>query len=411
MPVLRNIAKLYTGQAGPAGDLQAIPDAAIRWEDNRVAWLGAETDLPHNPTDEVIDGRRGLLVPGLIDCHTHLAFGGWRADEFDARIRGVSYQEIARRGGGILNTMRATRQASRDELRERCLRHLEGMVALGVTAVEAKSGYGLNVESELKLLEVYQEVNSRQPVAVIPTLLAAHVVPPEFTHRRSDYVRLICGELIPEVASRGLARFCDVFVEEGAFTLEEARQILECGISRGLKPKLHADQLSAGGGAELAAELGATSADHLEQVSDSGLRRLAEAGVVGVLLPLAALYLAQMPAPARRLIEAGVRVAVATDFNPGSAPSYSLPLAMLLACTVNRMTPEEALLGVTRNAAAALGETDRRGVLVAGLQADFALLETESLPQWISHFGGTPAPRVWIGGREVRKDREPRHAC
>lgn len=402
MPVLRNIGCLVTGRPGSSGKLEILAHAALLWKGDRIQWVGTGDSLPDLPPGEpTLDAQGGMVIPGLVDCHTHLAFAGWRADEFEARIRGSSYLEIARSGGGILRTVEATRRATRDELLERCLTHLRRMAESGVVAVEAKSGYGLDMESELKLLEVYRELNRRQPVRIIPTLLAAHVVPPEFENRRPDYVRMICSELIPEVAGRGLARFCDVFLEAGAFTAEDARQILVCGRRHGLRPKLHADQLSAGGGAELAAELGAVSADHLEHASDEGLQRLAEAGVVAVLLPLAELYLGQAPASARRLLERGLTVAVATDFNPGTAPTYSLMLALLLVCTLGRLTPAEALVGATRAAAQAVGEDENLGTIEAGKRADFVLLDAEGPAQWISHFGGPPPIGVWIGGRQV----------
>jgi imidazolonepropionase len=402
MPILRNIGCLVTGR--PAGDerLEILTHAALFWKGDRFRWVGTEGGLPELPPGEAtLDAQGGMVIPGLIDCHTHLAFAGWRADEFEARIRGSSYLEIAKSGGGILRTVEATRRASRDELVERCLVHLRRMAESGVVAVEAKSGYGLDIESELKLLEVYRELNRRQPVRIIPTLLAAHVVPPEFENRRADYVRMICSELIPEVAGRGLARFCDVFLEAGAFTAEDAREILACGWRYGLRPKLHADQLSAGGGAELAAEVGAVSADHLEHASEEGLQRLAKAGVVAVLLPVAELYLGEAPASARRLVERGLTVAVATDFNPGTAPTYSLTLALLLACTLGRLTPAEALVGATRAAARAVGEEENLGTIEPGKRADFVLLDAEGPAQWISHFGGPAPTAVWIGGRQV----------
>ncbi len=410
MPVLKNIGSLVTGRAGDGEPLERLSGAALVWKGDRIQWVGSEEGLPPLPPGEsTYDARGGMVIPGLIDCHTHLAFAGWRADEFEARIGGRSYLEIAESGGGILRTVEATRRASRDELVEKCLGHLRRMAESGVVAVEAKSGYGLDVENELKLLEVYRELNRLQRVRIIPTLLAAHVVPPEFENRRTDYVRMVCNELIPEVAARGLARFCDVFVEVGAFTVEDAREILACGWRYGLRPKLHADQLSAGGGAELAAEMGAVSADHLEHAGDEGLQRLAEKGVVGVLLPLAELYLGRAPASARRLLERGLTVAVATDFNPGTAPTYSLPLALLLACTLGRLNPAEALAGVTRAAARAVGEEEASGTLEPGKRADFVLLEAESPAQWISHFGGPGPVEVWIGGRPTLGGGEEAH--
>lgn len=387
MPVLLDIATLVTGKMprGP-GHLDLVPDAAIAWQGDRIAWVGPAADLPAVfAREERHSARGGLVIPGLVDCHTHLAFGGWRADEFEARIRGESYLEIAARGGGIRSTVAQTRAATREELRRRCQAHLAGMARLGVTTIEAKSGYGLTLEHELALLELYRELREASSQRIVATLLAAHVVPPEYQDHRADYVELVTGRLIPQVGTRALAQFCDVFVEEGAFSIAEAREILLAGQAHGLIPKLHADQLTSGGGAELAAEVGAASADHLECISDAGIRQMAAAGVVAVSLPFASLYLGKAPLPARRLLEAGVPVAVATDFNPGSAPSYHLPVAMTLACTMQRMTPAEVLHGATAVAARALALGGVTGSIVPGLSADFAVLEAESVNHWLYH--------------------------
>jgi len=388
MPVLSNVRTLYQCRAeGGQSAVHPIEDAALAWEGGRISWVGRRRELPAELAGEPRwDGAGGIVVPGLVDCHTHLAFGGWRYDEFERRILGVSYLEIARAGGGIRSTVARTREAATPWLVERCLGHLSEMGKLGVTTVEAKSGYGLSLDQELRLLEVYRSVARRAPQRVVATLLGAHVVPPEYQDRRDEYVRLVAEEMIPAAAERGLASFCDVFVEDSAFSIEEARLMLEAGQRHGLGAKLHADQLTSGGGAELAAALGAVSADHLERISDAGIRAMAEAGVVAVSLPLASLYLQQPPLPARRLLEAGVPVAVATDFNPGSAPSYHLPLAMTLAATLQRMTPAEALKGATLVAARAIGLEAEVGSLEAGKRADFAVLDAESVEHWLYHF-------------------------
>lgn len=403
MPILTGIRTLYACRAeGRQRDVHPVADAALVWRGETIEWVGPARDLPARwPSEPVEDAGGRLVVPGLIDCHTHLAFGGWRADEFVQRIEGASYQEIARAGGGIRATMRVTRAASSPDLVARCLAHLAAMVELGVTGVEAKSGYGLDLEHELRLLEVYRVVAERSAVRVVPTLLAAHAVPPEYQDRRTAYVDLVAERIVPEAAARRLARFCDVFVDEGAFTPLEARQVLEAGQANGLGLKLHADQLTNRGGAELAAAVGAVSADHLEQVSDAGILALAGAGVVAVSLPLASLYLGGPTLPARRLIEAGVALAVATDFNPGSAPSFHLPLAMTLACTLQRMTPAEALKGATIFAARAAGLEACSGSLEPGKSADFALIEAESLEQWLYHFVGNACVRTVIRGAEA----------
>ncbi|MFW6079347.1 MAG: imidazolonepropionase, partial [Gemmatimonadota bacterium] len=373
---------------------------ALAWDDGVIRWAGPEAALPAEHRDlPRWDAGGRLVVPGLVDCHTHLGFGGWRADEFEQRIRGASYLEIARRGGGIASTVRATRRLDRDALVARCLGFLDEIVRLGVTTVECKSGYGLEEATELRTLRAYREAGERHPARLASTFLGAHVVAPEYEDDPDGYVRFLCDTLIPRVAEEGLAEFCDVFVEESAFTVERARTVLQAGRRHGLRPKLHADQLTDGGGAELAAEVGAVSADHLEHVSDPGIRALAPSGTVAVSLPIATLYLGQPPMPARKLIEAGVPVAVGTDFNPGSAPSHHLPLALMLACTLQRMTPAEALKGATIIAARAIGREDAVGSLEPGKLADFAVLDSPSVNHWLYHFRGNAAVATVIDGR------------
>ncbi|HTS87350.1 MAG TPA: imidazolonepropionase [Gemmatimonadales bacterium] len=402
MPVLRDIGILVTpapgsGQAG----LRAIPDAALAWEGETIRWVGPARDLPAELAGwESRLAGGALVIPGLIDCHTHLAFGGWRAEEFEQRILGASYLEIAARGGGIAATVARTRAATTGDLRRRAESHLTAMAELGVTTVEAKSGYGLTPEHELRLLEVYRDL-AQGPQRIVPTLLAAHIVPEDYREHREMYLRLVVDEVIPRAASRGLARFCDVFVEERAFTVDEGRRVLQAGLAVGLRPKIHADQLTWSGGAELAAELGAISADHLEHVSEEGIRRMAISGTVAVSLPFASLYLNSQPVPARRLLDAGVPVAVATDFNPGSAPSYHLPLALTLACTMQRMTPAEALNGATLVAAKALGLEHEIGSLEPGKSADFAIIDAPSVEHWLYQLRANACVRTVVRGREI----------
>jgi imidazolonepropionase len=348
---------------------------------------------------EWLDAGGRLVVPGLVDCHTHLAFGGWRADEFEMRLQGVGYLDIARAGGGIMSTVRATRAATDADLLARATAALEGMRRLGVTTVECKSGYGLDLDTELRLLRVYQALAASQPSRIVPTFLGAHVVPAEHRADRQAYIRLLLEEMIPAVSAAGLAVCCDVFVEDTAFRVDEAREIFRAGKAAGLAPKLHADQLSAGGGAELAAEVGAWSADHLECSSDAGIAAMAAAGVVAVSLPIATLYLRQRPMPARKFIEAGVPVAVATDFNPGSAPSWDLPLAMMLACHLQRMTPAEALKGATSIAARAVGLGGKAGEVSAGCRADLAVIDSPDVNHWLYHFRPNACVLTLAGGR------------
>ena len=400
MPVLKNIGLLARClPAGAQDQIHPIQQAALAWDGGIIRWVGPEADLPSSYQDWPSEGR--LVIPGLIDCHTHLAFAGWRSEEFELRLKGRSYLEIAAAGGGIVSTMTRTRAASRDDLTERCRSHLAAMARLGITTVEAKSGYGLDVENELKILRIYRDLAETGDQRVVPTLLAAHVVPPEYRQRREEYISLVIDQIIPAVAREGLARFCDVFVEESAFSVEEARRILEAGKQHGLRPKLHADQLSSCGGAELAGEVGAVSADHLEQVGTDGMGRLLSGGVVAVSLPFASLYLGVAPMPARQLISLGVPVGIATDFNPGSAPSYHLPVAMTLACLIQRMTPAEALKGATIIAARALGLEAEVGSIEVGKSADFAVLDAASVTHWLYHLTPNACVLTVARGREL----------
>jgi imidazolonepropionase len=401
MKLLENIAQLATCRAeGGQGEIHAIADAALVWEGETIRWVGARRELPAAYAGaERLDAGGRLVIPGLVDCHTHLAFGGWRADEFEQRILGRSYLEIAAAGGGIARTMRMTREASEAELVERSTGFLREMLSLGITTVECKSGYGLDREHELRLLRVYRTLASTQPVRLVPTFLGAHVVPPEFRDDRAGYLALLIDDLLPVIARERLAAFCDVFVERSAFTVDEARRLLRAARAAGLGAKLHADQLSEGGGAELAAEVGAVSADHLECASEAGIAAMARAGVVAVSLPLASLYLNQPPAPVRRWIEAGVAVAVATDFNPGSAPSYHLPFALTLACTLQRMTPGEALKGATAIAARAVGLEARVGSLEPGKAADVAVIDAPDVAHWLYQLRPNACHATVVAGR------------
>ena len=400
MTVFRNIGELATCPPdNPQTDAGLVRNAALTVLDGRVAWAGPGERLPAEYRDEdTVDCGGRLVIPGLVDCHTHLCFGGWRGDEFEMRLAGASYREIAAAGGGIASTVKATRTDSIDSLEEKAGAALQGMLALGVTTVECKSGYGLDEANEIKQLQVYRRLNEKQAVELVPTFLGAHIVPPEFSRNRDGYIDLLCDELIPRVGAEGLAEFCDAFVEEGAYTATEARRIFTAARQHGLKIKLHADQLSDGGGAALAAEFGAVSAEHLEYVSAEGIEALAEAGTVAVSLPLASLYLGEPYVPARRLMEAGVRVAVATDFNPGSAPSYHLPFAMTLACLNQSMTPQETLNGATTVAARAVDRQDRIGSLLPGYQADIVVIDAPDLNHWLYHFVPNARTAVYKNG-------------
>ena len=411
--LIHNLAEVATprGSASAGGADQArverLPGAVVLCREGRIAFVGAEEELRRRfgplPDAERLDGRGGTLLPGFVDPHTHLPWAGDRAEEFAQRLAGKTYLEIAAAGGGILSTVRATRQASEEELVERVRRRLDQMLLLGTTTAEAKSGYGLNLEDELKQLRAIRAASDAHPVDLVPTLLAAHEIPPEHRDARGRYVDLVCEEIVPATAEAGLARFCDVFCEEGVFTPEESRRVLMAGRAHGLAPRLHADEFVDSGGAELAAELGALSADHLVAASGRGIEAMAAAGVTAVLLPGTSFFLMKHSwAPARRLIEAGVPVALATDCNPGSSHTESMPMVFVLAVYELGLSIEEALVAVTLNAACCLGLGDEIGTLEEGKRADLVLLDEPSLFHLAYHFGGNPVAAVVKGGRVVR---------
>jgi imidazolonepropionase len=402
MPVLKNIGYLATCEdEGSQEDVHPIKNAAVAWEKGIISWVGQQSDLPERYDDhQSYDAEGKMVVPGLVDCHTHLAFGGWRPDEFAMRVQGERYLDIAKSGGGILSTVRATRQASEDELYDKAFGFLKEMAKLGVTTVECKSGYGLSVKEELKILRVYQRLAQDQPMHIVSTFLGAHTISPEYQDDRDGYIDLVINEMIPAVAEHQLAEFCDIFAEESAFRIDESRRILMAAKAAGLTPKLHADQLTSCGGAELAAEVEAASADHLEKVSDNGIDKMAKAGVVGVTLPLASLYTQEQPLDCRRLVEGGVDVAVATDFNPGSAPSYDLPLAMMLACNQGRLSPAEALKGATLQAAKAIRRENQVGSIEKGKSADFAIIDAPNPEFWMYHYRGGSCTELFVSGEK-----------
>jgi imidazolonepropionase len=388
MKVIRNIGCL--AQCKPEGtqaDIHLLHKAAIVWQDDSIYWVGPQSQMPEGLTfDFELDAKNKLVLPGLIDCHTHLAFGGWRADEFEKRLLGKSYLDIARQGGGIQATVQETRRAAKAELLNKCRGFLEQMSRLGVTTVECKSGYGLSLKDEIKLLEVYQDLMSSQPLTIIPTFLGAHIIPEEYESRRSEYIDLLIYKMLPQVCRRNLARFCDVFIEETAYSVEEARKILNAAKKHGMSIKVHTDQFSDSGGSLLAAEMQAISAAHLERVSEHGIAAMAKQAVIGVILPLASLYTQQQAADARNMINRGLKLAVATDFNPGSAPSYDIHLAMMLACNLCGMTPAEAVKGATIYAAQAIDSANSVGSLEPGKRADFIVIDAPSVNHWLYNF-------------------------
>jgi imidazolonepropionase len=414
--VIKNIGQLLTmdptsGGAGDAADplagLGLILDAAVAVQGEQILFAGKESDLS-GPVEltaetEVIDAGGRVVLPGLIDCHTHLVFAGNRAHEFSKRISGASYEEILAAGGGINSTVEATRKASEDSLAALGLQRLDRFISLGVTTLEVKSGYGLDTPGELKMLLAVKQLDARHIVDLVPTFLGAHVVPLEYRSKREAYVDLVVEEMIPAVAHEKLADFCDVFCEQGAFSLEETRRILEAGIEHGLVPKLHSEQLSRSGSVDLAVELGAASVDHLENISEADARKLAGSETVAVLLPGATYFLGRTDfAPGRMLADAGCAVAVSTDFNPGSCMSENLPLMLNMACLYNRLYPREALLGATRWAAQAVGRQDRAGTLTPGKLADVLVLDTHDYRNFVYHFGVNLTHMVFKRGKQVR---------
>ena len=359
------------------GKLRVLENAWIYTEDGQIISYG--TGNPPITFGEKLDAGGKLVTPGLVDAHTHLIFGGWRQNELAMKIRNVPYLEILAAGGGILSTVKATRAASEDALYEKAAAALDEMMAFGTTTCEAKSGYGLNVEDELKQLRVIRKLNKEHPMNVVATFMGAHAVPPEYKENREGYLKLLCDELIPTVASKKLAKFCDVFCETGVFTAEESRRILEAGKEAGLLPKIHADEIDPIGGSVLAGELGAVSAEHLIVCPDEGIQSMAQGGTIACLLPATSFYLNSTYAPARKMIEAGVPVAMASDFNPGSCPCLNLQPVMNLGCLKYRMTPEEVLTAVTLNAAAAIGMENRVGSIDRAKQADFVIWNAPDL--------------------------------
>ena len=406
-----NIGQLVTlaGAARPRvgaelRKLAIVEHAALVVDGDRIVATGSYSDLKSSIPAEanVIDAEGRSVTPGFVDAHTHLVFAGNRAAEFEQRIAGATYQEIAAAGGGILRTVALTRAASEEKLLIAVRKHRDWMLRGGTTTLEAKSGYGLDRETELKMLRVLRRLNEEGPARIVRTLLGAHTVPPEYKDRRLEYVRFVAEELIPEVAASGLARYCDAFCDEHAFTAEETRAVLAAAKRHGLKLRVHAEQFKPGTGADLAAEVGATTADHLETATDATFERLRGAGVQPVLLPgsVFALGRREYP-PARRMVEAGLGIVIATDFNPGSSPVPSMPFMMSLACVEMRLSPAEALSAATINAAYSVGSGDQVGSLEAGKQADFLIHEFEDYRE-LAYFMAVPMrPRVFIAGKDV----------
>jgi len=380
--------------------LGLVKDGAILLQDGRIAAVGKRARVEARKeakSAEKIDVGGRVVLPGFVDSHTHLIHAASRAEEYELKIQGASYEQIARKGGGILNSAKKLRAATVEKLKKRARAALEEFASYGTTTVEAKSGYGLDVTSELKILQLQRELKSEQPLEIVPTFLGAHVVPAEFRgkpHGAERYVEILIEQMLPEIVNEGLAEFCDVFCDRGAFTREQARRILSEGKQHGLAPRLHAEQLSRTGASQLAVELGAASCDHLEKVNDADIRALGRSKTVATLLPGCDFHLGwKAYAPARKLIEADAVVALATDFNPGTSPTVSMPMVLSLACTQLRMTPAEAISAATINAAYALRREGEIGSLEVGKRADLAVFEVEDYREIPYYFG---MQRCWM---------------
>lgn len=410
MQLIYNIGLLATptgdhAKAGQRqGEITMLRNAWIILDDaGKILQIG--TGIPPQ-AEETLDAKGQLVTPGLVDAHTHLVFGGWRAHELMQKLRGVPYLEILAAGGGILSTVRATRSASRQELKDKARLALEEMLSFGTTTCECKSGYGLDMETELEQLRAVKELDQEQPVELVSTFLGAHALPEEYKQDRKGYVTLLKEQVIPGVAEENLAQFCDVFCETGVFTAQEAEEILRCGQAHGLGAKIHADEIHAIGGSQVAGKLRAVSAEHLIAAEEKEIAALAEGGTVAVLLPATSFYLDKPFARARDMVNAGVPVAVATDFNPGSCPSLNLQLAMNLACYKYRLRPEEVLTAVTLNAAAAIGKSNTLGTLEPGKQADILIWNAPDLDYVFYRFGSNLVNTVIKKGKTVFRQGE-----
>ena len=413
--IIKNAAELVTcsGFAAKKGkemaDLHIITDGAVVIKEGLIDAVGTTKDIVKRYETsgvdladfDMIDARGKAVLPGFVDSHTHLVFGGYRAEEFSWRLRGNSYMEIMQRGGGIVNTVRATRQASADELIQAGIKRLDSMLSFGVTTAEGKSGYGLDRDTEIKQLEVMAQLDQIHPIDVIRTFLGAHAVPQEYRDRQDAFIDFMTDQVIPEVADRKLAKFCDIFCEKNVFSVEQSRRLLSKARDAGLKLKLHADEIVQLGGAELAAELGAVSADHLLQASEKGIKDMAKAGVVATLLPATAFSLNQPYARGRQMIDSGCAVALATDFNPGSCFTESIPLVFVLATLYMNFSTEEAITALTLNGAAALDQADKIGSIDAGKKGDVIILEFPTYHFIPYHIGVSTVEKVVKKGNLV----------
>lgn len=398
------ITNIHVATMDPSlpGAYGVVEDAAVAVTGNKIVWLGPRRDLPETVADQLIDGEGQWLTPGLIDCHTHMVYGGHRASEFARRLGGESYEDVARAGGGILSTVRSTRAASAEDLYRSAEPRLKALLAEGVTTVEIKSGYGLDLDTELKQLRVARRLAQHYPVNVLTTCLAAHALPPEYDGRADEYIDLVCEEILPAVAREQLADAVDMFCENIAFSVDQCQRVITAAKELALPIKVHAEQLAATGATQMAARAGALSVEHIEYITDTDVAAMAESGTAAVLLPGAFYTLKETRVPPiDKLRAAGVPMAISTDLNPGSCPIASLRLMMNMSCNLFGLTPAEALAGVTRSAARALGICCSRGVLRSGLRADMALWPMQTPDQLAYEVGALKPSEIFFGGRHV----------
>jgi len=402
--LIKNIKQLVTvrsdGKPVKSGkemrDLGVIENATVVIENGLFKWIGKSAEFTQtlNEHIDIIDASDLVGLPGFVDSHTHLLFAGTLEDEFTMLAEGKTYQEISQADGGILNTVQATRTATKKELKRLARRHLDTMLTEGTTTVEIKSGYGLNEKDEIKMLEAINDLNDECLMDIVPTFLGARAVPPEFIDNPDGYIELICTRMLPYIAQRKLAKFCDAFCEQGYFSIEQCKKILKTAKSLGMNIKVHADQFTQIGASKLAAEMGALSADHLEQIDDAGIAAIKQSGTIATVLPGVSFFLHNRYPPARKIIDAGIPLSIASNFNPGSCMSYSMPMMITIACTQMSMTPEEAITASTLNGAAALGLLEKFGSIEVGKQADIVLYDIPSYRYLAYHFGTNHVVKV-----------------